>query len=142
MKLTTFTKRVFEFTDLKRDVPHPYTQGARKAEINSVTLVWTEYDEPQEELEGDTIYFDYRFYGFECKENGQIDKRQKRAGLTSFPRALDALNFIAELIESIPNDPQCPKHEATKLLMGNYVATMIASAKEREQQQLQRLLDR
>lgn len=138
MNLTTSIKHVFEIGGLKKDVPHPYTQGLRKSEINSVTLVWQVYSEPQEELEGDTIYFDYRFYGFECKDNGQIDKRQKRAGLTSFPRALDALRFVAGLIAAI-RELEPDKAEVCDA-MEAYNDDMIERAKRREQEQLERLL--
>ena len=139
MKVNISTKHVFEFTDLQKGIPHPCTVGLNSAIITRAALKWQEFDEPQEDLDGDTAYFDYTFHGYSCKANGRVDKRQKRESFVGFNRTCQTWGYIIDLLESIDVEPLSDK--------GRAVAGMMAEAKanyqralRREKEQLKRLL--
>ena len=140
MKVTTSTKYVFEFTDLQKGVPHSCTVGLNSAIITRAALKWQEFDEPQEDLDGDTAYFDYTFHGYSCKANGRVDKRQKRESFVGFNRTCQTWGFIIELIESLENeDPLSDKGQAIAGMMAEAQAN-LQRALRREKEQLKRLL--
>lgn len=133
MSITKSTTYKFEFSNLGKSVPHPVTQGERIAVINSATLTWTEYDEPQESLDGDSVYFDYIFCGRRCKANGTIDK-QGVEGRIVFKRHVHTLKFMLALMQDIEDG------DVVTGTIIDYLTRDLERAQAREQEQLRKLL--
>ena len=137
MKINESKRYIFEFTDVKKDVPHPYLKGSRAAVITYVELSREEFSEPQEDLDGGTSFFNYTFKGFVCKESGHIDKRQKRETLVSFNRTVQTWEFVLELLDEVDG---VSMEEQVIDNMRTEVTANLERALEREQEQLKRLL--
>lgn len=136
MKINPCTRVVLEFSDFAKGVPHPFTQGQNSAIITRAELIYEEFDEPQADCDGERFFFDYNFYGFQCKENGQRDGRQKRAQYVSFGRTQDTCKFILSLLSEEFDD----KYAEAIVFMRTYTQDMLDRADAREQECIKRIL--
>lgn len=136
MKINPSTKVILEFTDIEKGVPHPFTQGQHSAIVTRVVLTYEHFDLPQVDCDGEQVFFDYTFYGFQCKENGQRDGRQKRAGLVTFGRTQDTCRFILSLL----SEEFDPKYADAVLFMRTQAQQMLDRANAREKEVIERML--